>query len=108
METITLTLEVPSNQLDVHKAAHKAIIKTMADGFAINNGVDTWRHKHPVDYHLRKAMLHTLDAHHAKDVEALETTPPHMSHVRNAITRLAMALATNSERDFQALEVGND
>jgi len=107
MEMTTLTLEVPSNQLDVHQTVHKAIMDTMAAGQA-SNGVDTWRHKDPVKYHLRKGMLHVLALHHAGELDSVETDPPHLPHIKNAITRLALALTTWKNRDFQAVEVSND
>lgn len=107
METVTLTFEVPATQADVHKTVHAALMDTMAAGQA-SNGVDTWRYKHPVKYHLRKGMLHVLACHHAESLDVVENEEPHLPHAKNAITRLALALTTWKNRDLQPSEASND
>lgn len=98
-----LTFEVPENQADVIETAVKAILATMEAGQA-SNGVDTWRHKDPVHYHLWKGMGHVLDLWHHKDMDARESKDPHLPHAKNAITRLALAMTTWKHRDFQAID----
>lgn len=107
METTTLTLEVPSNQLDVHHVVHKAIIDTMAAGQA-TNGIDTWRYKDPIEYHMRKAIEHANGVRDAYSFDAREKEPPNLLHAYNCLTRVALGIVTWRNRHFQPVEPSND
>lgn len=77
-------------------AAVRIIKETMAAGSA-SNGEGTWVNKHPLEYHLRKGMIHTINVWQAQDLNARERDEPHLRELYNAVTRLCMAEALRLE-----------
>lgn len=102
MTNVTVSYTFPADQEAVHNAAHQIILSTMQAG-AASNGEGSWQNKKALEYHVNKAMIHVCSLWGQQDIEGVEKEPPHLKHLFNALTRLAMAWAVHKKQPIAPL-----